>query len=139
METYDLDAHDPRPKQEEGVEMTVLDPKGRPTGAKLMVRGTDSQAFNDTLSEQVRKRAEMLPRKQTNEEKDEDFYELYATLVAGWPSGTFTKKNRDGVKQPFDYTPKNAAALLKQYPYIFEQVRRFADNRGNFWQGPESG
>lgn len=137
MSTYDLDAHDPRPKSQQGVEMELLDPAGKPTGIKLQVRGTDCDAYNAMLQDQVRREIERRPRKATEEEKNAEFWELHATLIAGWPSGTFTRKGPDGQRAPFEYSPANAARLLEDYPYIFEQVRRFADKRANFLPGPE--
>lgn len=137
-EAFDLDAHDPRPKAQEGVEMTLLDPRGKPTKVKLMVRGTDCDAYNDTLQAQTRRRIERLPRKATEDEADAEFYELHATLIAGWPAGTFKRRSAEGAAVPFEYSPPNAARLLKDYAYILEQVRRFADNRGNFLPGAAS-
>jgi hypothetical protein len=109
----------------------LLDPAGRPTKVKLRVRGTDSAAYNDMLKEQVRRAVERQPRKATEEEKNAEFWELHATLIVGW-TGMHLKG------QPYDYTPENAARLLEEYSWVFEQVRRFADNRANFLPGPAS-
>lgn len=128
---FDLAAVDPRPRAQEGVDMPLLDPAGRETGVVLRVRGTDAKAYNDMLQEQLRRRVQRAPRKPTEEESNAEWYELHATLVAGW-SGLYL------AGQPFEYSPANAERLLREYAYIFEQVRRFADDRRNFLPGPAS-
>jgi hypothetical protein len=130
---FDLDAHDPRPRAEEGVAMVLLDPRGRATAVTLQVRGTDCELYNALLQAHTRRRLERAPRKTTPAESEAEFYELHATLLAGWPAGTFQRKG-----QPFEYSPSNAAQLLRDYPYILEQVRRFADERANFLPGSAS-
>ena len=130
-DAYDLDHHDPRPKAQEGVEMPLLDPAGRRTPVVLRVRGTDCEAYNDKLKAQIRRRTERGPAKISEEERNAEFWELHATLLAGWSGLT-----KGG--QPFEYSPKNAALLLEQHAYIFEQVRGFADHRANFLPGSAS-
>lgn len=126
---YDLDAHDVRPMSQTGVEMTLLDPAGKATGVKLVVRGTDSAEYQDTLKAHVKRAVDRAPRKPTDEEKEAEFWELNATLLAGW-SGLFS-----GGKE-FAYSPANAARLIREHPYIFEQVLRFSRERANFLRGP---
>lgn len=130
-DAYDLDAHDPRPMAQAGIEMPLLDPAGRRTTVVLRVRGMDCEAFSDMLKAQVRRRMELGSRKLSVEERNAETWELYATLVAGW-SGL----SKGG--QPFEYSQKNAAQLLEQHAYIFEQVRAFAENRANFLPGSAS-
>lgn len=128
---FNVDAFDVRPKSQEGVWMTLLDPRRLPTGARFLIRGTDSDAYNDMLKAQIRRWADRAPRKATEDEKDAEFWELHATLIADW-SGMATN---DG---PLPFSPAVAARLLKANSYIFEQVRRFADDRANFLPGPAS-
>lgn len=132
QDQFDLESTDVRPRSQEGVEMTLLDPAGRRTPVVLRVRGTDCEMYNEKLREQVRRGIERGPRKATEEERNAEFYELHATLIAGWNDAL-----RLGGK-PFVHTPENAARLLEDYAYIFEQVRRFSDNRVNFLPGSAS-
>jgi hypothetical protein len=131
QEGFDLSAVDIRPRSQEGVEMPLLDPAGRATGVILLVRGTDSDAYTEMFKEQVRRGVARAPRKQTEEEKNQEFWELHATLIAGWRG---TRLMLGG--KPLEYSPANAANLLEQYAWVWEQVRRFADNRANFLPGP---
>jgi hypothetical protein len=130
-EGLDLDRVDVRPKSQEGVAMVLLDPAGKATKVSLIIRGTDCQAYKDMLKAQLRRQVDRMPRKSTEEEKNAEFYELHATLIAGW-TGLRIKG------QPHEYSPENAARLLEAYDWVFEQVRRFADNRANFLPGPSS-
>lgn len=129
-DAFDLDAADPRPLAEEGIEMELLDAEGTPTGVIFLVRGFDARIYKETVERQVRRRAEILPRRLTPEESKAEFYEEHATLVAGWKGKPLTRGG-----QPFEYSPANAAKLLEQYDYIVEQIRRFAANRRNFLRG----
>lgn len=133
MDGFDLQSVDVRSRSQEGVEMPLIDPAGRPTGIVLLVRGTDCQAYSDMLKEQLRRATARAPRKPTEEERNAEFYELHATLVAGWQGKPMLLGG-----QPFEYSPANAAKLLEQYAWIFEQVRRFSDNRANFLPGSSS-
>lgn len=128
---FDLAHADVRPRSQEGVDMPLLDPAGRATGVTLRVRGSDCASYQAEIQEQIRRGIQRAPRKATEAEKNAEFYELHATLVAGW-EGLYLKG------EPFPYTPANAARLLEEYTYIFEQVRRFADNRANFLPQPAS-
>jgi hypothetical protein len=126
---YDLDAHDPRPKADAGVEMQLLDACRRPIGIMLRLRGTDATIYHELMGRHLVRRSERL-RLSAEEQlasSDGEFYELRATLVAGWPAGAF-KRNGNA----FDYSPANAQELLRQYPYILEQVLAFASERRNF-------
>ena len=95
----------------------------------IRVRGTDSDAFTRANDELQQRRMARLPQeKPTPESIREDALELSASLVAGWPyPGSF---EREGEQLP--YTAFNARLLLRQYPWIREQVEGFAQTRANF-------
>ncbi len=129
MEGFELDRVDIRPKSQEGVDMELRDPAGKPTGVILIVRGTDSAAYKEKQQEHIRRqigRAGMP----SEEERNREFLELHATLIAGWKGKPLM---RAGVQMA--HSPENALALLDQYDWIFDQVRRFADRRANFLPG----
>lgn len=127
---FDLDAVDPGPLQEQGVDMELLTPSNEPSGVILIVRGFDSPTYKAVVERHLRHRAEILPRKLTEEESKVEFYEENAALIAGWKGKPLKRGD-----QVISYTPANAAQLLRQYDYIVEQVRRFAVNRRNFLPG----
>jgi hypothetical protein len=141
METVNLSGFDIRHRSQEGADMPLLDPTGRPTRVVFRVRGTDSTEYNDLLKAQVRRWVERAPRKATEDERNAEFWELGAALVAGW----FVKKEGGELEPaalqfsadapPIAYTPENAARLLETHSWVFEQVRRFADTRANFLPG----
>ena len=135
-EPFDLSGCDVRPRAQEGVDMALLSPAGRPTGVTLRVRGRDSQAYQDTIQAQVRRGIERAPRKPTEQERNAEFWELQATLVAGWhvegkPASLVLAKGAPAL----ECTPENVAAALEQHAWLFEQVNRFADKRENFLPG----
>jgi hypothetical protein len=131
-EAFDLDRVDVRERAEQGVEMELIDPAGEPTGVILLVRGYDSKTYKDVVEAQLRRRTAMLPRKPTEAESKEEFYEEHAALLAGWKGKTL---RRGQAGQVVEYSAENAKALLKDYDFILEQVRRFAGARRNFLPG----
>jgi hypothetical protein len=128
---FELDAVDVRPRAQEGAEMELLDPAGNPTGVILLVRGTDSEAYRSKMREQVQRQINRNGRKPTSEQRDQEFWELHATLIAGWKGRALMQGGK-----PLEYSADNAARFLEQYDWAFEQVRRFADKRENFLPGP---
>lgn len=132
-DAFDLSAVDVRPRSEEGVEMELIDPAGNPTGVILVVRGTDSATYKDKLRDHTKRAVDRGVRVQTQDERDREFLELHATLIAGWKGKPLVRAGA-----PLPYSAENAVSLLDQYDWIFEQVRRFADRRANFLPGPST-
>ena len=130
-DAFDLDSVDVRGRSQEGVDMPLVDPAGKETGVVLMVRGMDSQAYKDVVERQLRRRAEILPRKLTEAEEKAEFYEENAALLAGWKGKPLKRAGAI-----VEYSPANAAQLLQSYDWMIEQVRSFARNRKNFLPGP---
>lgn len=139
-EAIDLSGFDVRPRSQEGASMRLLAPDGQPTRVVLRVRGRDAQAYQDMIQAQIRRAVERAPVKSTEQEKNAEFWELQATLVAGWFNleGQPAKIVVEANGAPLEYTPANAAAVLEKHSWIFEQVNRFADKRANFLPGSAS-
>lgn len=130
-EGLDLETVDVRPLSQQGVPMVLMDPAGKPTKVTLLVRGTDCAAYDEKMKEHIRRGVDRA-RKATELERNHEFWDLHATLVAGW----------SGIKkggQPLAYSHEAAAKLLEEYQWIFEQVRQFADRRANFLPAPSNG
>lgn len=134
-EPLDLSGWDISTRAQEGVEMPLLDPAGRPSKIKFRVRGTDCEAYSDMSKAHIRRMRDAAPRKPTEEEQNAQFWELHATLVPSWDPPRLMFKKEWGA---MDCTPANVAKVLEAFPDVFEQVRRFADKRANFLPGPSS-
>lgn len=131
----DLSMFDGRAGAQEGVDMPLRNPLGQRTNVVLRVRGIDSQAYEDTSKAQIRRRNERLPASPTEAERTADFWQLQASLVAGWtPARIRFEKGGDEL----DCTPANVARVLEQHPWIFEQVMEFSRKRANFLPGSSS-
>ena len=138
-ETVDLSGFDIRPRADAGAEMPLLDPAGRPTRVVVRVRGMDAQAYQDCVKRQLRAAKERLPRKASEDERNHEFWELQATLVAEWlvdgqPAALVFEKGGPAL----ECTPAAVAGVLERHPWVFEQVLRFAESRRNFLPGPAS-
>lgn len=134
MDDFALWKTDYRPRAQEGVEMTYIAPDGKATPLKLRVRGTDSAAYKHELEGSVAAQMERGSRKQTEEEKDAEFWAIQATLVCGWNLKIALAEGQPGL----EYSAANAAQLLRARPDMWEQVRVFARDRENFLPGSAS-
>lgn len=129
----DLSGFDVRPKSQEGVEMPLLDPAGRTTNVVLGVRGIDSQAYADKAKEHIRRRTARAPSRASEAERNAEWWEQQATLVAWWkPEKIVFEKGG----QPLQCTPANVAAVLEVHSWVYEQVLKVANDRANFLPGP---
>lgn len=54
-----------------------------------------------------------------------------AKMVSGWDNIALGGK-------PFKYTKENAVKLMKDFPWILDQVDEFCGNRANFFAKPKS-
>lgn len=132
----DLSGFDIREATQEGAEMRLNSPAGQPTQVVLRVRGTDSKAFQEALQARVRLEQELLPRRPNEEEKNRMFWDMHAALVVSWlPEKVIWDKGGEGLA----CTPANVAGALERHPWLFEQVRMFADKRANFLPGSSAG
>lgn len=138
METLDLSGFDVRSQAQEGVEVALLDPAGRKTRVMLRVRGMDSQAYRDALDRYLRDGAER-GRARTQEERNEEFLSVQATLIAAWtidgkPAALVFEKGG----KPLECTPENVAKVLREHSWVHGQVISFAERRANFLPGSTS-
>lgn len=130
---FDLSTVDPKPRSNAGVEMQLLS-AGRPVpNVFILVRGRDCDAYQLKSDDIVARDLARGQLKQTPEEKNAEFWELQATLVAGWRPRLALAKG----EQALEYSPQNAAKLLERHKWIFEQVLNFSRDRENFLPGPE--
>lgn len=128
----DLSGFDVRPKSQEGVEMRLIDPTGKATNVIIGVRGIDSQAYADKAREHVRKRRDRGPVKVAEAERNAEWWEQQAMLVAWWKPDKIVFE-RGG--NPIECTPANVAKVLEDHNWIYEQVLRVASERANFLPG----
>ena len=136
---FDLSRFDVRPRAQEGVELVLFDPRGKLLGLTFRVRGTDSRVYLDKLEEQTKRRRDRIPGQLSDEqraaERAAEFWELHATLVAGWTPERIQLATGG---EPLAWSEANAAKVLEQYPFIFDQVKLFAERRANFLPGLSS-
>jgi hypothetical protein len=85
--------------------MVLLDPRGRPPPSSCRCAAPTASSTTRSCEAHTRRRLERAPRKTTPAESEAEFYELHATLLAGWPAGTFQRKG-----QPFEYSPPTPRA-----------------------------
>lgn len=113
---------------EEGVKLPLRDKFGKETDEWLLVRGVDSQAFQDHKLEQDRAALELL--KETDEKKRRvAILDLKCKTVAGlvkdWSEG-FVEQH----KKP---TVSNVAKFFKLAPQIMDEVDKLAGTRTAFF------
>lgn len=111
-----------RDNAEKGMEMQLINPDdgsvikgddGEPW--TIIVIGTDSDRYQRILREAARKR----------NKTEDDGIENMASLVLDW-SGLVLNK------EPYVFSRDNAIKLLRDFPWIRDQVLQFAAERRNF-------
>lgn len=114
--------------------MDVLHPKtGAPTGATIVLRGQDSDAYQARSLELQRRRLAQLAKKgRINGAEPEqvrmDAIDLLAACTAGWSGIT-----RNG--EPLAFSEAAAQGLYRDHPFIREQVDEAIHQRANFLPG----
>lgn len=107
------------------------------TGEKLdcwmMVAGRDSDVYQKGLRsisnrriQQVNRNPASISTTVTAEKQKEEEYELVSKAVLDW--GGFL--DEDDNEMPF--SQENVLAVLREFPWVFEQVDAFIANRANF-------
>lgn len=134
MDSLDLSKLDVKPRAQDGVEMPLLGPGFLPTGAFLRVRGLDSLAYRERFEAQQRAKLDRAGRRLSQAERDAEFWELQGTLVCGWRPKIAIAVGEQAV----EYTHDNAVRMLKEHPFIWEQVYAFSQERANFLPGSAS-
>jgi hypothetical protein len=120
----DLDHLDVRPKSQQGVWMDLLDPAGKVTKVRLLVRGTDCSAYNDKLKEQVRRGVERAGAQGDRGGEDAEFWELHATLVADW-KGLARAARRLPTRPPRRRASRGLRLDLRAGAALRRQARKF--------------
>lgn len=129
----DLIKSDPAKVAEAGFEFNVVLPDGTETDAKIKVRGRNSkkvQAFSRALAQEMMLQDQAAVRRgkkkdMTIEESEELACRIAANRVISWKG-----LGKDGVEIPF--SEDVAEDILKEYPFLREQVMEESDNLLNF-------
>ncbi len=134
----DLSTLSTKQKSEEGVVMTVEDPRtGEPLlddqgeGVTITVAGSDSKAYRTYSRKIQNKRLKNLKPGQRSlnidsEEMEEEALELMCKCTLGW-SGIAWQG------EALECTPQNAKMLFTELGWLREQVDIFITDRANFF------
>ncbi len=129
----DLAKQDPSKAAEAGFEFNVVLPDGTETEATVKVRGRNSkkvQAFTRQLSQEITQREQVQARRGKKTEMTAEEIEELAVRVSANRVISWTKLGKDGVELP--YSEENAEMLMKDYPFLREQIMEESDNLLNF-------
>lgn len=130
----DLKANDPSVIAEAGYEFEILLPTGAGTGAKIRVRGENAKTVRDygrrvfqerQMQAQMAKRRGKEPEDLTLEDAEKLSIEGAAVRVISWEGIAEDKKE-------VPCTPENVKRILKDYPFIREQVMEASNDISNF-------
>jgi len=133
MPPIDLATLDTRRGAEAGFTLPLVHPKsGARLGTIIRLLGADADVFQAKLREQVQQNRERFNRAgrivQTPEEDRADGIELVVAATLGW-----TELIVDGAEVPF--SAQAARLLYERFPWIYEQVEKAVNDRGNFLPG----
>lgn len=113
-------------KQEEGLDVEIKDPAGRPIGFTIKVAGPDSERQRDAQQGFVDQRVASM---KTGSFDSDELKALHLHVVTestiGWSEFVL-----DGKKFPFSV--ENAKVLYVRFPWIREQVDLVAGSRARF-------
>lgn len=129
----DLVKSDPAKVAEAGFEFNVVLPDGTETDALIKVRGKNSkkvQMFSRTLFQELNIRSEANIRRGKKDNLSIDESEELACRVAANRIISWKGLGKDGVEVSF--SEDNAESVLKEYPFLREQVMEESDNLMNF-------
>lgn len=129
----DLSAKDPAKVAEAGYEFNVVLLDGTETDAVVKVRGKHSkkvQAFSRMLSQELTMRNEAAVRRGRKTEMSIEEAEELACRVAANRVISWKGLGKDGIEIPF--AEETAIDILKEYPFLREQIMEESDNILNF-------
>ena len=129
----DLNKKDPSKVAEAGFEFNVVLPDGTETDAKIKVRGRNSkkvQAFSRALAQEMMLQDQAAARRGKKKEMTIDESEELACRIAANRVISWSGLGKDGVEIPF--SEDTAEDILKEYPFLREQVLEESDNLLNF-------
>lgn len=129
----DLSKNDPSKVAEAGFEFNVVLPDGTETDATIKVRGKNSKkvvAFSRGLAQELTQRDQANIRRGKKSEMSIEEAEDLAVRIAANRVISWKGLGKDGVEVPF--SEDNAETILKEYPFLREQVMEESDNLLNF-------
>lgn len=131
---FDLKKNNPAVQAEVGYKFEVTLPDGTKTDATVTVRGANSPVVKNhsrkvyqefKLKEQQAKRRGREPEELTLEEAEELAAESAAVRIIDWSNFVEDEK-------PVKYSKDEAVRLMKEYPFLRDQVVEASDNIFNF-------
>lgn len=131
---FDLKKNNPAVQAEVGFKFNVTLPDGSKTDAFVTVRGANSPVVKNhsrkifqefKLREQQAKRRGREPEELTLEEAEDLAAESAAVRVIDWDG--FSEDNKK-----VEFSKEEAIRLMKEYPFLREQVMEASDNIFNF-------
>jgi hypothetical protein len=133
----DLKRYDTRPAAEEGRWLTLKDPEtGAELPARILLKGTDSQAYKEAMLAQRRARLEHFDKtggsRQDPAATDAEDLERLVAVTASWENITLGDED-------FPCTPANARELYTGWPEFKSQIVAFIAQRANFLPRSASG
>lgn len=129
----DLVKSDPAKVAEAGFEFNVVLPDGTETDGLIKVRGKNSkkvQTFSRALAQELTMRSEANIRRGKKNDLTIDESEELACRVAANRIISWKGIAKDGVEIAF--SEDVAEGILKEYPFLREQVMEESDNLMNF-------
>lgn len=113
--------------QDDGIDVDILHPKtGEELGIKIRVAGPDSERQKKARNAITNARLlRSRNKRMTAPEMEADSIKLTAASIISW----------DGVEengQAVDLTSETAEAILKRYPFIYEQLSATIGDRSDF-------
>lgn len=125
----DLSGFDTRQGADRGYPLHIKDPVGQPTDIVIVVKGADSQQFQDAKVEALRRQAEQPKKRAVDYERLEaELIDLLVAVTVSWENVTLEGEvlacNQD-----------NARKLYRRFPWIREQVDAAIYDRANFIPG----
>lgn len=130
----DLVANNPSTIAEAGYEFNVVLPDGTATDAKIKVRGENSKKVRDYGRRifQERQMQMQAARRRGKEPDDLTLAEAEEMAVAGAVVRVMSWTGIGEAGKEIPFTEENAARVLKDYPFIREQVMEASTDITNF-------
>ncbi|EOY8363287.1 phage tail assembly chaperone [Salmonella enterica subsp. salamae] len=110
-----------RQRANQGEKMYLSLPDGTKTEEYLIVRGVDSDAYNQARSEASRRVFSLKDDDNPSPVVEENRLNLMTSLVVGWSLEE-------------EFSEANLRELLKECPQIGDQINQFAANRVEFFR-----
>lgn len=113
---------------EKGAEMQIRAPDGKFVDAWIRLVGVDSKTYRSVTKEAELAAALLrIDKSKVNDEELSEPY-LYAKTILDW-------RGLQNGEEDLKFSKDKALELLKEAPYILDQIKRFQSNRGNFIKG----